>query len=80
MSFNELSLVKAPVKTHACVWCHTRIVVGEEHQKFVGVWEGEFQNWRVHNDCLKPMTSSDQHEDSGEICSGPHFRGGKCEC
>ena len=39
-------------KDHRCEWCGETIAKGEKHAHFVGKWEGEFQNWRMHFDCL----------------------------
>jgi hypothetical protein len=63
-------------KTHPCIWCNEPIVIGERHFKYVGEWEGEFQNWRMHSDCL------DAHQREtfdGEICDSAHQRGRTCE-
>lgn len=35
-----------------CEWCGTPIRKGEQHAKFTGRWEGEWQAWRMHADCL----------------------------
>lgn len=39
-------------KDYRCEWCGQPIPVGEKHAHFVGKWEGEFQNWRMHSECL----------------------------
>lgn len=78
--FNEFQEILKPIKPHKCEWCHQPILVGESHLKFVGHWEGEFQNWRIHHECKLPMNASDAYEDNAEICSGPHGRGEDCVC
>jgi hypothetical protein len=80
MSFNEMQTIKKSRKIHECVWCSSEIYIGESHQKFVGIWEGDFQNWRIHHDCLKVLLEDRAHKDSGEICQGPHGRGEVCKC
>lgn len=72
--FGEGSTVRAR-KEHTCGWCHDPIVVGEYHFRFVGKWQGEFQDWRMHSDC------EDAHQnetDDGEICENAHQRGRTC--
>jgi len=39
-------------KDYRCEWCGERINAGELHPQFVGQWEGEFQSWRMHSECL----------------------------
>jgi hypothetical protein len=79
MSFNKLTVVAKPVKEHSCVWCPEKILIGEQHLRYVGKWEGEFQDWRTHVECEKAMKSSPSYED-GEICGGGHRRGAVCDC
>jgi hypothetical protein len=38
-------------KDHRCAWCGDKIHKGEVHYHYKGKWQGEFQNWRMHNDC-----------------------------
>lgn len=38
-------------KEHRCEYCGEKILKGEKHIKFSGVFEGEFQNWRMHDEC-----------------------------
>lgn len=62
-------------KEHSCIWCHTPILKGETHYQFKGVWEGDWQNWRMHSEC------SDAHSeetDGGEIHDETHERGRTC--
>lgn len=63
-------------KAHFCAWCKTEIAVGELHYQFTGKWEGEFQDWRMHDVC----TDAHQSEtDEGEICEEAHPRGLTCD-
>ncbi len=38
-------------KDYRCEWCGETILRGEKHTQFTGMWEGEFQNWRMHDEC-----------------------------
>jgi hypothetical protein len=38
-------------KDHRCEWCGEPIPKGARHAHFVGKWEGDFQNWRMHSEC-----------------------------
>lgn len=78
--FDDFTEIKSPTKVHRCAWCPFPIEIGTTHLKFVGRWNNEFQNWRIHLECREPLEKSELHEDMGEICFGPHARGGKCEC
>lgn len=49
-SFGELQSVVAR-KQYRCEWCFEPIFAGERHQQFKGKFEGDWQNWRMHNEC-----------------------------
>ncbi len=49
-AFNDFTW-RVARKQHQCVWCFEFILVGESHAHYVGTWEGEFQNWRMHEEC-----------------------------
>jgi hypothetical protein len=38
-------------KEYRCEWCGEPIPKGEKHLHYTGVWEGEWQNWRMHMEC-----------------------------
>ncbi len=40
-------------KDYRCEWCGETIPKGEKHMHFVGVWEGEWQNYRMHDECTE---------------------------
>lgn len=44
--------VKAPRRSRACNWCGEIIAVGEPHQRCAVVWEGEFGELHMHNECV----------------------------
>ena len=50
MSFNDVTLPVAR-KQHRCEWCGEAIEKGEKHAKYVGMFEGDFQSWRMHQEC-----------------------------
>ena len=58
---SEFGSYRYPVgrKDHRCEWCGEPIPMGEKHTQYVGMWENEFQNWRMHNECF----SAADHED-----------------
>ena len=56
--FGEYSWPKGR-KEYRCEWCGEKILKDEIHAHFVGKWEGEFQDWRVHRECEKDMHSID---------------------
>lgn len=62
-------------KVHRCTWCQTMIQKGETHFQFKGMWEGDWQNWRMHSEC--GTAHSDETAD-GEIHDEPHERGRTC--
>jgi len=38
-------------KDHRCEACFGRIRRGEKHVHYKGIWDGDWQNWRMHNEC-----------------------------
>lgn len=38
-------------KEYRCEWCGEKILRGEKHFKYAGMWEGDFQNYRMHLEC-----------------------------
>ena len=49
-------------KDHRCEYCYGRIPKGEEHVHFTGVYEGEWQNWRMHRECSDDFDSGGEFE------------------
>ena len=74
VSWQGFRRVVKPRKAWPCAWCKGIIQAGEPHQRYVGTYEGEFQDWRVHEDCVIPLEKSWDGCD-GEICSSKHNRG-----
>lgn len=46
-------------KPHRCEMCFGVIPKGESHAHFKGMWQGEWQNWRMHEECYD---ASDKQE------------------
>lgn len=38
-------------KNYRCEWCYGPIPKGEKHRHYTGVWEDEWQDWRMHEEC-----------------------------
>lgn len=60
-----------------CAHCKMKIMVGEKHAQYVGEWEGDFQDWRVHEDCQEAMRTCMGSWDGG-LCEEDHRRGLGC--
>ena len=50
-------------RCYTCEWCGETIQVLEKHVHFVGTWEGEWQNWRMHDECHEAAADSDEMQD-----------------
>ena len=74
MSWQGFRRVVKPRKAWPCAWCKGIIQAGEPHQRYVGTYEGDFQDWRVHQDCL-PRLDMDMDKADGAICHCKHNRG-----
>jgi hypothetical protein len=63
---SDFGLTKMPKgrKDHACAWCGQTIPKGEQHIHFTGVWQGDFQDWRMHDECHNLAS------DTGELQEG----------
>jgi hypothetical protein len=62
---SEFGTYSHPVgrKDYRCEWCGQPIPKGEQHAHYVGLWEGEFQNWRVHQECMEALQLDNQDQD-----------------
>lgn len=63
-------------KNHVCEWCRTFVLIGERYYRYRGKWEGEFQDWAMHLDCVE---AHQKETDDGEICDENHPRGRTCD-
>lgn len=66
--------VENPVarKTYVCIWCGEEILPGEKHRKSVQIFEGEFQCWRAHLECIRMMDCLDSEGFNFEDGFLPH--------
>jgi hypothetical protein len=46
-------------KVHKCIWCGETIPVGEKMAHFKGTFLGQFQNWRMHQECYDAVKDDD---------------------
>ena len=47
-------------KNYRCEWCGQTIPKGEKHVHHKGVWESEFQDWRMHQECFDDGTGTEE--------------------
>ena len=57
-NFNRYQHPKAQ-KEYRCAWCGEMILVDEVHAHYIGVWDGEWQNWRMHEECFDDASTDD---------------------
>jgi hypothetical protein len=55
--FGEGKTVKTR-KPHRCAWCYEKIEVGEDAYRYKGMFEGDWQNWHMHPECIKAFRQS----------------------
>lgn len=70
-------IILTPVarRDYRCIYCGQCIPKGEKHSKASGAWEGDFQDWRMHNECLKQHDEdSRDNQDGGLIYPGAGVR------
>jgi hypothetical protein len=60
--FGELENIKGS-KEHRCEYCYGPIPKGEIHKQFKGKWHGEWQNWRMHEECSTSYQDYDDYDD-----------------
>jgi hypothetical protein len=58
-------------KDHRCIACYEPIPKGESHKYFHGKWSGDWQDWRMHNECYNAMDDDDLNDG---FCPGEHPR------
>jgi len=49
-------------KQHKCEYCFGPILVGETYYRFCGIWQGEYQNWAMHEECHENWSASGDEE------------------
>jgi len=67
---SEFNATSTPVarKQYRCEWCLGPIPKGEKHKHYVGKFDGDFQNWRMHNECYESADLNDSFDDG--FCAG----------
>lgn len=79
MSFDLLSQ-SYPIarKEHICEWCGEKIEKGEKYYRYVGFYDGNFQNTPLHLECAEAM---DKHlkEDMDDEYTPYSFKRGSVE-
>ncbi len=58
--FGELKAVLNGRKDYRCAWCGENIPQGTPHQHYAGMWDGDWQNWRMHPECYNDVDMDDQ--------------------
>jgi len=61
-------------KDYRCEWCGQKIPKGEKHFQYTGVWQDEWQYWRMHKECEKQRQID--YDGDGEFSSFGNDRGG----
>jgi len=49
-------------KRHRCSGCLGPILIGETYYRYVGNYEGEFQNWAMHEECFEDYDTNGECE------------------
>jgi hypothetical protein len=59
VSYQEIAITH-PIarKAHRCIWCAEEIKKGSRHTHEVSRYDGEFQDHRWHDECLKASQSN----------------------
>ena len=70
---------KEAAKQHRCEWCTGIIEKGEKYYRAAGKHLGDFQDWKMHEDCFHAMSSSYDPFIDDYFCDEIHKRGRTCE-
>ena len=57
-------------KEYRCVACYSRITNGESHYHYRGLYEGEWQNWRMHRECEAAYDKASREDGVYEFIPG----------
>jgi len=57
-------------KDHRCEYCYGPIPKGEEHFYYRGMYDGEWQNWRMHRECYEGYEIDAQYSGDWEFMPG----------
>ena len=61
-SFFDSHIVKRARKAHRCTDCREDILPGESYEHIAGVWEGDFETYKVCARCYWDRSRVEQHE------------------
>lgn len=50
-AWSDFRYIKKARKEHGCICCNQRILAGTGYSRFVGHWDGDFQNWCLCDFC-----------------------------
>ena len=50
-------------KSKRCAWCGEDMKKGETVYHFKGRWGGEWQDWKMHNECEEAFHNEDCHDE-----------------
>lgn len=50
------------LKKHRCEYCFGPIPKGEKHFNYRGIYSGDWQNWRMHEECFEDHSREDECE------------------
>lgn len=62
---NDFGTASEPIarKPHKCEYCLGPIPKGEKHYHYSGMFDGEWQNWRMHAECYTDYVDNDVYGD-----------------
>lgn len=49
-------------KEYQCVYCGEKILKGEAYSRASGSWDGDLQDWKMHNECLSQHDKENKEE------------------
>ena len=49
-------------RDHRCEYCYGLIPQGEEHYHYRGMFDGRWQNWRMHRECWEDYSSQPNND------------------
>lgn len=57
-------------KGYRCEYCYGPIPQGERHHHYQGVYDGEWQNWRMHDECWDAYQTDARYDGNYEFTPG----------
>lgn len=69
---NDFGAMVRPIaaKQHSCWWCGRQIEKGEKHYHYSGMWQGDWQDWRMHNECYEQYEKEDDYGEGFALGEG----------